>query len=1031
MFLSDVSVKKPVLATMVILVFVVLGLFSFQRLSIDLMPEIDLPFVTITTIYPGAGPKEVESQITELIEEEAISVSNVKKVESYSQENISIVMIEFELGVDVDIAAIEVKDKVDAIRYKLPRDAEVPSIVKFDIGAMPIMDLAVSGARPLEEIFEITDKTVKDQLARVDGVASLSVVGGKEREIQVNLSKAKLRGYGLSIMSVAQVVAMSNLSVPAGRITQTREEFTVRLLGEFTSLQQLRDSDVFLPEGGSVKLSKLGTISDTFKTQRKLARYNNEVSVGVSVRKRSDANAVQTADGVVKALERLKENLPDDVSITIVNDDSVFIRDSVRDVITNIIIGIILTSIVLYFFLHTLRATIIVSITMPASIIATFLLVYFAGFTLNVMSLMALGLSIGMLVANSIVVLENISRRISLGDSPKLAAESGTSEIAIAVIAAAMTNVVVFTPIGFMYGIVGQFFKEFGLTVVFATIFSLFMSFTLTPMLASRLLRKRDEGKSKRGLFRAWDNVYGKLEHGYRGSLEWTLGHRWVIVLVTVVVFVFSIFLFRFIGGEFMPDIDQGIINVNIEMPPGTSLQKTDDALAWVESTIEKVPEVDGVYSTLGETSGGVDEGVEFAKVLVILKEERARLTSEVSEELRALLKGRIPDAKLAIILQGGPGGGSDIQVEITGTEPERLAAIAQQVKAIIDGIRGTADSKTSVKTGKPELTIIPDRNKLKEYGVTVAQLGGTLRASLTGEVASLYKEEGEEYDIRIQLAESDRDIAEDASQMLIQTQKGLTPIATLGEVVQREGETRITRKNKQRFVTVEANIVEGTLNEVTKEIRTQTDKLQLPPNYGIFFGGQAEIQAESFASIFTALVMAIILTYMLLAAILGSFIHPFTIMITLPLGLIGAAVALFVTGISINIFSLMAIVMLVGIVVNNAILLIDYTTVLRERGYDMRDALLEACPVRLRPVLMTNIAIAVGMLPQAMGSGGAASLRASMAVVTIGGVIISTIFTLYVIPAVYTAMDRLSIRKYAVSEEEVAKDGTDTVEDG
>jgi len=1023
MFLSDVSVKKPVLATMMILVFVVLGFFSYQRLSIDLMPEVDFPFVTITTIYPGAGPKEVESQITELIEEEAISVSNVKRVDSYSQENVSIVMIEFELGIDVDIAAIEVKDKVDAIRFKLPNGAEQPSIVKFDIGASPIMDLAVSGTRPLEEIFEITDKTIEDQLARVDGVASINIVGGKEREIQVNLSKEKLRGYGLSIMNLAQLVAMSNLSVPAGYITQTREEFTVRLLGEFTDLQQLRDLEIFLPNGGSVQLKELGTIADSFKDQRKLARYNDETCVGVSIRKRSDANAVRTADGVLKALERLEKTLPDDVKITVVENDSIFIKDSVRDVITNIIIGIVLTSIVLYFFLHTLRATIIVSITMPASIIATFLLVYFAGFTLNVMTLMALGLSIGMLVANSIVVLENIARRIDLGDSPRLAAENGTSEIAIAVIAAAMTNVVVFTPIGFMSGLVGQFFKEFGLTVVFATIFSLFMSFTLTPMLASRLLKKqRADGERRglmRGFFRGWDNVYGKLEQWYRGTLEWSLGHRWVIVLATIVAFAFSIFLFRFIGGEFMPEIDQGVMNVNLEMPPGTSLQKTDSALAQVETIIENVPEVEGIYSTLG--GGGTDEGVEFAEVLVILKEERTRLTSEVSEEIRALLKGKIPDAKLAITLQGGPGGGSDIQVEITGTEPEQLAVIAQKVKAIIDSIPGIVDSKTSVKTGKPELTIVPDRNKLKEYGVTVGQLGGALRTSLTGEVASLYKEGGEEYDIRIRLTETDRDIAEDANQILIQTRKGMTPVTALGEIVQREGETRITRKNKQRFVTVEANIAEGTLNEITNQIRAQTDQLQLPPGYAIFFGGQAEMQAESFGAIFTALIMAIILTYMLLAAILGSYIHPFTIMITLPLGLIGAAVALFVTGISINIFSLMAIVMLVGIVVNNAILLIDYTTVLRERGYDMRDAILEACPVRLRPVLMTNIAIAVGMLPQALGTGGAAALRASMAIVTIGGVIISTLFTLYVIPAVYTAMDRLSVRKYDVSEEEVA----------
>lgn len=1018
MFLSDLSVKKPVFATMLILVFIVLGIYSFQKLSIDLMPEIDLPFVTIRTIYPGAGPEEVESQITELIEEEALSVNNVKRVESYSQENASLVFIEFELETDVDIAAIDVKDKVEAIRYKLPDAAEAPSISKFDINATPIMDLAVSGSRPLEEITELADEKIEDKLSRVGGVASINIVGGKEREIQLNLSKEKLQGYKISIMNVVQAVGMANLSMPAGHITQTRKELTVRLLGEFTDLQELRDLEVSLPKGGAVKLSELGKISDTFKEQRALARYNGETTVGVSVMKRSDANSVETADGTKEALKELKPNLPNDVKIRVINDDSVFIRDAVTDVIKNIIIGIVLTSLVLYLFVHTLRATIIVSITMPAAIIATFLLIYFAGFTLNVLTLMALGLSIGMLVANSIVVLENITRHTELGDSPIIGARRGTSEIAIAVLAAAMTNVVVFTPIGFMSGIIGQFFKEFGLTVVFATLFSLFMSFTLTPMLASRLLKKSDEQRHGilTGFFQKWDELYDGLRQSYRRSLDWALAHRAVVVLIAVVVFALAIFSFKFIGGEFMPQIDQGVVHVELEMPPGTSLQRTNSALMVVESTIEKIPEVEGVYSKLG------DGGVQFANVLIILKDDRIRLTKEVAKDVRSSLKGKIPEATLSTTVSGGVGGpGKDIQIEITGTDTKQLAVIAEKVQAIVDSIPGTADSNTSVKTGKPELTILPDRKKLKEYGVTMTQLAGTLRTSLTGEVASLYKEKGDEYDIRVQLDETARDIAEDASQIIVQTRKGPTPITALGKTTQREGATRIIHKNKQRLVTVEANIVKGTLSEILKPIRAQTDKLELPSGYNIFFGGQAEMQAESFSSLFTAATMAIILTYMLLAAILGSFIHPFTIMFTLPLGLVGAVIALLATGISINVFSLMAMVMLVGIVVNNAILLIDYTTLLRGQGYDMREALLEACPVRLRPVIMTNIAIAFGMLPQALGTAGVASIRASMAVVTIGGVIISTLFTLYVIPAIYTAMDRLSITEYAAPEAEVA----------
>jgi len=569
MFLSRISIHKPVLMTMVIMTFVVLGVFAYLQIPVDLTPDVDFPVVTVSTLYPGAGPEEIETLITEPIEEEVSSIAGVKDVRSISREGISVVIVEFEIGTKTDVVAMDVRDKVDALRPFLPEDAKAPTVQKFDLRALPILDIAVSSPRPLEEVYRLTDEVIKDRLSTIDGVASVSITGGKEREILVSVDRDRLKAYDLSILEIVGAIGSANLNIPGGHITEERKEYTVRLAGEFEEVERI--GEIKIPtRHGPVKLSEVAEVLDSFKEQRSLARFNHQPSVGISIIKRGDANTVRTANRVKAELERLKQTLPSDVRFDIARDRSVFIQAAIDDVMSNLFLGIVLTALVLYLFLHTLRGTLIAGVAMPTSIIATFNLIRFAGFTINFMSLLGLAISVGVLVTSAIVVLENIHRHLDRGDDPTIAADKGTSEIAIAVLASVVTNVVVFTPIAFMKGLVGQFFKQFGLTVVFSSLFSLLVAFTLTPMMASKLLIQRREprGLAKK-IWERWDRFYAGLEQDYRRTLNWAMRHPAVVSGIVTVTFFGSLFLLRFVGSEFITRADEGVISITVEMPAG------------------------------------------------------------------------------------------------------------------------------------------------------------------------------------------------------------------------------------------------------------------------------------------------------------------------------------------------------------------------------------------------------------------------------------------------------------------------------
>ena len=1022
MNLSRICVEHPVLAVMLNLVFIFLGIVSFSLLTMDLLPQVDIPVVTVQTIWVGANPEEIESQVTKEIEDAVATINGIESIESRSLESLSIVTIRFEFGTDVNFAHIDVKDKVDAIIAQLPDDADPPIAVKHDIGAAPIMELMVTGTSPLQELSELVDREIKEPLSRIQGVAGVNILGGEKREIQVNLSKERLKGYGLSITDVVQGIRAGNMSVPAGRITQSKQEFTVRMEGEFTNLNELWDLDIFLQSGETVKLGELASIDDTSAEKRTMVRYDGKEGIALSIVKLGNAQPIKLADDVRKTIKALEAEFPTDVDIAVIRDDSIKILDSVNDVQTNIIIGIILTSIILYLFLHNLRMTIIVAVVMPACILSAFLLMRLFGFTLNMMSMLGLGLSIGTLVVNAIVILESVTRRLDAGEPAEIAAVKGTKDVTVAVISSTMTNIFVFVPIAFMSGIVGAFFLEFGLTVVFATIFSLWMSFTMTPMLAAHLLKPTEAGQTPNLFFQFWNRGMHSLERGYARILGWSLKHPWVNVLISITLTVGAVFLVGTLGGEFIPKSNGDFIRVYVELPPGATLAETDRITLDIETALRNSPEVKDVLTKIG-----TNQGVNYAELLVVLPQNHKKHVLEVNDELRSVLDGKFPGV---IRQQMLPGDGADISVEIFGTEKEELIKITDQVKDIVDNIPGLIETKSTIRTGKPEITFIPDRNLLKDHGVTVAEIGQVLNYSLTGTTASTYQEADEAYDIRVQLAKTDLNTAESIDHILIRTRKGLVPLFSLGTLIERPSETQITRKAKQKVFRVEANILNASIGEASSKIQQQVSQIALPPGYRISMGGDTESQVESFQVIAIALVQAIILTYMLLAAILGSYIHPFTIMLTLPLGFVGAILSMLVFGLTLNIFSLLALVMLIGIVVNDAILLLDQTRIFRQEGLPIKEALLKACPLKLRTIIMTNLTIVISMFPQTLGDRGAAVMRATLAGVEIGAIIIQTLCTLTIIPVFYTILDRFSVRRYASDVQSTTLTETNTASD-
>ncbi len=1022
MWLTEVSIKRPLFIIMVMLGFITLGVISYTRLGADLYPNINIPYVSIVVVYPGAGPTEVEERVTKPIEDAVAGTRNLKNLMSFSIDGVSAVVLEFDVGVDADAVTSDVDRQVKAIRRTLPDEIEEPTVMKAEYNALPIVTLALWGDRSAQELYQLANDKIRPRLETVDGVAAVKVVGGREREVLVKVDEARLRGYGLSIQHVTNALAQSNLSVPSGRIVESGVERNVRYTSLYQTPEQLRDITIVDLPAGPIRLRDVAEVEDGLKEQERINRFNGRESVGLLITKQSTANTVKVAEGVKDALAELERTLPGNVHFSVATDASTYIRSSLNGVQNNLWEAIVLTGLVLLLFLHTARSTIIVLFSIPTSLISTFIVMWIMGFTINMMSMLALALSIGILVDDSIVVIENIYRHLRLGKTPWTAALEGRSEIGLAAITITLVDVVVYAPMAFMSGIVGQFFRQFGTTTAAATLFSLFVSFTLAPMLASRWLRP-EESEERGGLLGVvgqwWDVRYERLLRAYRRALEWSLAHRWIVVGVAAVSFVGAMALvpLNAIGSEFVPSQDQGEFNLMVEMPPGTSLAATDEAVLALESEVRKLPEIKNCFTSVGVSGSGffVVSESRFARLSVQLVEpsHRNRSVQAVAAEVEALAR-TIPDMKTHVQF---PSIGEDPRqpflVVILGEDQATLKKLGEKAAKVVGEIPGTRDVTNSAGVGVPEVRVDADHDRLADFGLTSAEVGMAVRTHLQGTVASQLRPEGQDkVDIRVVAGEADRSGLASLPSLPILTNRGtvisLGSVATMTMV---ESPIEIDRWNRQRSVTIGANVMGRPLGDVVNDFKARQAELALPPGYSIMLSGQTELMDESFATLLSALTLSIILIYMLLVSLYESLLYPFIIMLSLPVSVCGAFGALLLTGRMLNISSLIGLIMLMGLVAKNGILLVDYTNTLRKRGVARNEALLQAGPVRLRPILMTTLTMVASLLPVVMVLGEGAEIRAPMATAVMGGLLTSMILTLVLIPVAYTMLDDLQTR--------------------
>ena len=1016
MFLAKLSVDRPVLTTVLLLVFIIFGGLAYNTLNLNNMPQVEIPYVTVTTIYPGSGPKENETLITKKVEDAISTISEIKRIESYNLDGAAISLIEFKLTKNVNVANQEVKDKVDQIINQLPSDAKKPIVQKIDLNAKPIMDLILSGDDiDPRTLYQLANSKLKDRFAQISGVAEVKISGGQEREIRVELKNRIVYKNFISMPQLLSVLGSQNVDLPGGTFKILNQEYAARVQGKFKSVEALRNLQIPTAFGNK----KLGQIADVVDGGKDIIRrtvyFDKETqksdsnAVRLSIVKSSDGNEIVVSDAVRHVLPDIQKELPPGMHLAIVSDNANFTRSTVEDTMSNIILGILFTSIILFLFLFNIRSTIIVALSMPASIISTFLTFQLFDMSLNVMSLMGISVSVGVLVSNSVVVLENIFRHKNMGNSPKEASLKGTTEIAVAVLAATLTNVVVFLPIANMSSMVGMFMKELALAASFSTLFSLLFSFTLTPMLASLMIRKDGEtGKMAQKMdrfYQSWDNFYRRI-------LAKSLRNKFTSILIIAASFLLFIFAVLFygprIGFDMMPQSDNGMLQITVELPQEYNIQETGKVLKSMEDKIKDYPGIINIVTELGKTNN-VNTGTNMAQMdvnFVSVDQREKKLDYYINAFVKEF--SDIPNARLITVdYKSGMGGGTaPMQFFLMGQDLEVANRLKTQIMDKIHDVPGLINLDQSSRPGKPEITITPNRVKLAETGISAQEIALTVRASLAGITATKYLKNGEEYDITVTMNDASVDSPEKIGRITIPSRRGVMfRLSQLADINFTESYSKILHRDKYVAIQFTGSNAPGVpLGNVTGEIEKRLEEIQFPAGYKIKWAGMAEMMKEMISDMSFAFILAMLLTYLLLAAILESFIQPIFILLTVPLAIIGVLASLYYTHISFAITSMMAIIMLIGIVVNNAILMLDYTNQLvRERGMDVKSALVEACPTKLKPIIMSSIAIILGMLPLAIGIGSAGvEMRQPLGVVSIGGLLVSTVLSLFVIPAFY-----------------------------
>jgi len=1047
MKLADFSVKRPVTIIMAVLVVLMIGAVSLSGLNVDMFPEMSFPVAVVITSYQGSAPQEVENMISRPLEEVLGTVGNIKNISSMSSMGNSIVITEFETGTNMEFASLEMREKIDMVRGTLPEGAGDPMVLKMDLNMMPVLMLAVSGDRPVDELNSIAEDIIKPRIERQDGVASVDVSGGLTREIQVIVEPEKLAAHGLSISDVVQALQMQNMNLSAGLAARGGQEMALRVIGEYSEIAEIAASSLTTSSGAQLRLDDVARIEDGFEDSTGFSRSGEQPSVLLSIQKQSGSNTVSVVRDARSVLDELESQLPEDVVVLTVMDQAEYIELSIQNIYRNLLLGALLAMVVLFIFLRNLRSTLVIALAMPISVVTTFILIYFGGLTLNMMTLGGLALGIGMMVDSSIVVLENIFRFREKGFERMEAAKSGSGEVANAITASVLTTIAVFFPIVYVEGIASELFSELALTVSFALISSLLIALTLIPMLSSRLLKidRIDNNNNHMGqesakikpkgwtyrLLRRTEKWFKALDAFYRVMLGWCLSHRIVTVVIIAALFVGSLLLVPTIGAEFIPSMDQGMISVDIELPRGSSLEETDKIVAQVERAFERYEnDIELIFSSIGsggmDGMGGMGGGMDgmggmgggssnrgTIYVDMVPLEERTHSTQEVIEGVRAQVIS-IPGAEITVsAAEMGFSTGTSAPVEITlkGDDLEELNILSARIAELVRGISGTREVSTSLEEGQSEIQLAVDREKAAVYGLSASQIASTVRTAVEGQVATRYRTGSEEIDVRVRLSEEGKTEITEIENLLLASPVGLmVPLGEVAEIRELQAPSTIRRSNQVRVVSVTAELEAGRdLAAVMAELEKSIEQnFILPPGYTLDYGGEFELMSDAFGDLLVALVMAVALVYMILAAQFESLLHPFVIMFSLPVTVIGVVLALFITGSTFSVVTFIGVIMLAGIVVNNAIVLVDYINQLRKQGLERDEAILTAGPIRLRPILMTALTTILAMVPLAFDAGEGAEMQASMAIAVIGGLTVSTFLTLLFVPVIYSLFDGL-----------------------
>lgn len=1012
MNITRFSIQKPIGISMIVMLFVVLGLYSFYRIGVELLPAINTPYVTVTVDYPGASTDQVEQDVIKPLENSLSSLSNLKHMTSNASPERARISLEFEFWANADMASIDATKYVNSVRSKLPDDIKDPVVIKRDMNATPIVQISIFADKPLADIYSMTNNVFMEQIQRADGVSDLELHGGRDKEIAVEVDKDKLSYFGISLSQIVDRIKEENVLTPAGSVFNDQKETNVRLTAQYKSPEELASIHVTNSKGVNIPLTSLATVREQDTRVTRYARSNGQETISMTVYKNSDANLVDTVKAVKEQLDNLRATYPD-YRFTVVTDASEYVENSLHNTLEALIEGLCTTSLVLYLFLRGWRSTAAVLVAIPTSLISTFFAMYIAGFTFNMMSLMGMSLCIGILVDDSIVILENIHRHLRMGKPPQVAAEDGRMEIGMAAIAITLCDVVVFMPIAFMNGMTGQFFKQFGLTIVFATLFSMFVSFTLTPMLASRLFK--DGLKEPKG--RIWtfmDRMETKVIAKYENILRWSLDHGKKLVSFGLVVFLAAVSLIPtgLVGAEYMPKTDEGSFNINIQMPVGTNIDQTNIIVRQVEDYITEIPEVTNYLSHIGGSSGG-NEGT--VSVQLVDRKDRSRNIWQITDQVRQFLRTNMPEVKaqvneskssIAGVSSGARGGGYPVQLELRGPNLEELVKASNRVQEVLGKIQGVKDINSSYTEGMPEIRLLVDREKVKFYKTTVNDINNVFSGAITGASAGYYandpKNDGQDTDIYVRLKGSDGYKASDIRSIPVQASNGLVKLGDVAEVKDTIGPVSLRRYDKQESIQIQANLTDRPLQEVLTDIKNNLKPSDLGDSVTYSFTGQASNMHDTFVELAQALALSLILVYMLLSILYESLSTSLIRMFSLPLGLIGSLVFLLITQNTINLYSLIGVLVMDGLVAKNGTLLLDYTLTLMERGMMAKDAIVEAGKTRLKPIIMTTLTMITGMLPTALSMTAGSETRVSMAWVVIGGLLSSTIFTLLIIPVIF-----------------------------